>query len=142
MYLREMGTVPLLTREGEVEIAKRIERGQNAVLKTMSRSAIIMQEILDIGKAVKSGERSIKEIIVFSDEELGEEMLIEKANEFLGEVDEIKYATGAGAIDMGFPIIADTAIPEILPTGICTFEHVVRELDHEKIVPRAIKCGR
>jgi len=57
----------------------------------------------------------------------------------LGEVDEIKYATGAGAIDMGFPIIADTAIPEILPTGICTFEHVVRELDHEKIVPRAIE---
>jgi acetyl-CoA synthase len=57
----------------------------------------------------------------------------------LGEVDDIKYATGAGAIDMGFPVIADTNIPEILPTGICTFEHVVRELDHEKIVPRAIE---
>jgi len=57
----------------------------------------------------------------------------------LGEVDDIKYATGAGAINMGFPIIADTNIPEILPTGICTFEHVVRELDHEKIVPRSIE---
>lgn len=57
----------------------------------------------------------------------------------LGEVDDIKYATGAGAINMGFPIIADTTIPEILPTGICTFEHVVRELDHEKIVPRSIE---
>jgi acetyl-CoA synthase len=57
----------------------------------------------------------------------------------LGEVDDIKYATGAGAINMGFPIIADTEIPEILPTGICTFEHVVRELDHEKIVPRSIE---
>lgn len=57
----------------------------------------------------------------------------------LGEVDDRKYATGAGAIDMGFPIIADTMIPQILPTGICTYEHVVHELDYEKIVPRCIE---
>jgi acetyl-CoA synthase len=57
----------------------------------------------------------------------------------LGEVDDIKYATGAGAINMGFPIIADTNIPEILPTGICTYEHVVRELNHERLVPRCIE---
>lgn len=57
----------------------------------------------------------------------------------LGEVDDVKYATGAGAINMGFPVIADTPIPEILPTGICTFEHVVRELDHSKIVPRCVE---
>ena len=57
----------------------------------------------------------------------------------LGEVDDLKYATGAGAINMGFPIIADTPIPQILPTGICTFEHVVHELDHRAIVPRCIE---
>ncbi len=57
----------------------------------------------------------------------------------LGEVDDLKYATGAGAINMGFPIIADTAIPEILPTGICTYEHVVHELNHERLVPRCIE---
>ena len=57
----------------------------------------------------------------------------------LGEVDDQKYATGAGAINMGFPIIADTEIPQILPTGICTFEHVVHELDHDQIVPRCIE---
>ena len=57
----------------------------------------------------------------------------------LGEVDDIKYATGAGAINMGFPIIADTNIPQILPTGICTYEHVVHELDHKKIVPTCIE---
>jgi acetyl-CoA synthase len=57
----------------------------------------------------------------------------------LGELDDIKYATGAGAIDMGFPIIADTKVPEIRPTGICTYEHLVRELDHKKIVPTAIQ---
>ena len=43
----------------------------------------------------------------------------------LGEVDDLKYATAAGAINFGFPVIADTLIPEILPTGITTYEHVV-----------------
>ncbi len=57
----------------------------------------------------------------------------------LGELDDIKYATGAGAINMGFPIIADTDIPEIKPSGICTYEHVVKELDHKKIVQRSIE---
>ena len=57
----------------------------------------------------------------------------------LGELDDIKYATGAGAINMGFPVIADTDIPEIRPTGICTYEHVIKELDHKKIVPAAIE---
>ncbi|MBU0759668.1 MAG: CO dehydrogenase/CO-methylating acetyl-CoA synthase complex subunit beta [Candidatus Omnitrophica bacterium] len=57
----------------------------------------------------------------------------------LGELDDIKYATGAGAINMGFPVIADTDIPEIKPSGICTYEHVVKELDHKKIVSRAIE---
>ncbi|MBU1148387.1 MAG: CO dehydrogenase/CO-methylating acetyl-CoA synthase complex subunit beta [Candidatus Omnitrophica bacterium] len=57
----------------------------------------------------------------------------------LGELDDVKYATGAGAINMGFPIIADTDIPEIRPTGICTYEHVIKELDHKKIVPAAIE---
>lgn len=57
----------------------------------------------------------------------------------LGEVDDVKYATGAGAIDMGFPVIADTDIPEIRPTGICTYEHLVKELDYDKIVPTCIE---
>ncbi|MFH1540269.1 MAG: acetyl-CoA decarbonylase/synthase complex subunit alpha/beta [Elusimicrobiota bacterium] len=57
----------------------------------------------------------------------------------LGEIDDVKYATGAGAINMGFPIIADTDIHEIRPTGICTYEHLVSELDHKKIVPVCIE---
>ncbi|HET7748030.1 MAG TPA: RNA polymerase sigma factor region1.1 domain-containing protein, partial [Terriglobales bacterium] len=59
MYLREMGTVPLLTREGEVEIAKRIERGQNRVLKALSRSPIVIREILALGDDLRRGVRSI-----------------------------------------------------------------------------------
>ena len=57
----------------------------------------------------------------------------------LGPLDDIKYATGAGAIDMGFPVIADTDIPEIKPTGICTYEHLVKELDYKKIVQKCIE---
>ncbi len=57
----------------------------------------------------------------------------------LGPLDDIKYATGAGAINMGFPVIADTEIPEIRPSGICTYEHLVKELDYKKIVPTCIE---
>ena len=60
MYLREMGTVPLLTREGEVEIAKRIERGQLRVMKAISRSPIVIREILALGEDLKRGVRNVK----------------------------------------------------------------------------------
>jgi acetyl-CoA synthase len=57
----------------------------------------------------------------------------------LGEVDDLKYATGAGAINMGFPVIADTDIPEIRPSGITTYEALIKEFDHKKIVSRCIE---
>ena len=57
----------------------------------------------------------------------------------LGQLDDVKYATGAGAIAMGFPIIADTDIPEIKPSGVTIYEALVKELDHRKIVPRCIE---
>jgi RNA polymerase primary sigma factor len=75
MYLREMGTVPLLTREGEVEIAKRIERGQLRVLKAISRSPIVIREIAALGEDLKRGVRNIKEVVVFDEEELTEEVV-------------------------------------------------------------------
>jgi acetyl-CoA synthase len=56
----------------------------------------------------------------------------------LGEVDDEKYATAAGALNFGFPVIADTDIPQILPTGICTYEHVVSRIPHESIAQKAI----
>ena len=57
----------------------------------------------------------------------------------LGTIDDLKYASGAGAINMGFPVIADTEIPEIRPTGVCTYEELVRELDHKKLIPTCIE---
>ncbi len=57
----------------------------------------------------------------------------------LGEVDDEKYANAAGAINYGFPTIADTDIPAILPTGVCTYEHVVPLVPHDKIVEKCIE---
>ncbi len=57
----------------------------------------------------------------------------------MGYVTDEWYANAAGAINWGFPIIADTPIPEVLPTGICTYEHVVSNVPHDKIVARAIE---
>src|SRR2546430_15939993 len=87
MYLREMGTVPLLTREGEVEIAKRIERGQLRVLKALSRSPIVIRELLAMGEDLKKGVRSIKEVVTFDEEEITDEILQNRLNEFTGKID-------------------------------------------------------
>ncbi|MDZ4230394.1 MAG: CO dehydrogenase/CO-methylating acetyl-CoA synthase complex subunit beta, partial [Dehalococcoidales bacterium] len=57
----------------------------------------------------------------------------------LGHVTEEWYANAAGAINWGFPVIADTPIPEVLPTGICTYEHVVSNIPHDNIVAKAIE---
>jgi RNA polymerase primary sigma factor len=89
MYLREMGTVPLLTREGEVAIAKRIERGQLLVLKTISRAPLILKELLQVGEDLRNGSRSIKEIVQFDDEELTEEKIEAKTRETLRQIDKI-----------------------------------------------------
>jgi len=89
MYLREMGTVPLLTREGEVEIAKRIERGQLRVLKALSRSPIIIREVMAIADDLKKGVRSIKEIVVFDEEELTEEIVLNRIKETTSRIDEL-----------------------------------------------------
>jgi RNA polymerase primary sigma factor len=87
MYLREMGTVPLLTREGEVEIAKRIECGQVRVLKAISRSPIVIHELLAMGEDLKKGVRSIKEVVTFDEEEITDEILQNRLNEFTGKID-------------------------------------------------------
>ena len=89
MYLREMGTVPLLTREGEVEIAKRIERGQLRVLKALSRSPIVIREIIAMGEDLKRGVRSIKEVVLFDEDEITEEVLLNRLKDITGKVDEL-----------------------------------------------------
>ncbi len=68
LYLREMGIVPLLTREGEVVIAKRIERGQIKTRKTISRSPISVERLIKIGDDLARGKASIRETVAFSEQ--------------------------------------------------------------------------
>ncbi len=89
MYLREMGTVPLLTREGEVEIAKRIERGQLRVLKAISRSPIVIREVVALGDDLKRGVRNIKEVVIFDEEEVTEDILHARIKQTVGRVDSL-----------------------------------------------------
>lgn len=68
LYLREMGIVPLLTREGEVSIAKRIERGQIKTHKTIARSPIAVERLLQLGEDLERGKASIRETVTFSEQ--------------------------------------------------------------------------
>src|SRR5678816_4011004 len=86
MYLREMGTVPLLTREGEVEIARRIERGKLAVIKSISRTPTVARTIMQMGDALKADERSIRELVTFVDEELTDEKIDDRKKQVMRQI--------------------------------------------------------
>jgi RNA polymerase primary sigma factor len=83
MYLREMGTVPLLTREGEVEIAMRIERGKNAMLRAIARTNMAAQEVARLGERLQAREINVRDAVVYNEEEITEEKLEAKIRETL-----------------------------------------------------------
>src|SRR5579872_5269246 len=94
MYLREMGTVPLLTREGEVEIARRIERGKLAVIKSISRTPLVAKKVIELGDQLHSGERTIRELVIFNDEEITDERIIERSKQVQRQIDAVRKARG------------------------------------------------
>jgi len=136
MYLREMGTVPLLTREGEVEIAKRIERGQLRVLKALSRSPIVIRELLAMGEDLKKGVRSIKEVVTFDEEEITDEILQNRLNEFTGKIDDMaKLYKKAALLEEKYHEVSKTKKPKDhrrarrkLARGIVATSQAVRKL--------------
>ncbi len=95
MYLREMGTVPLLTREGEVEIARRIERGKLAVIKSISRTPLITKRIIQLGDQLESGERTIRELVIFNDEEITDERIEQRRRQVQKQIDAVRKARAA-----------------------------------------------
>jgi RNA polymerase primary sigma factor len=82
LYLREMGVVPLLTREGEVAIAKRIERGKKHKQKAISRSPVAIAELIRIGDELSRGELPIREIVMFNEQEGITEEKIEEYHQY------------------------------------------------------------
>ena len=89
VYLREMGASPLLTREGEVEIAKRIERGQLSAMRALSRSPIVIHQILAIGEDLKRGLRSIEDTVIFDEDETTEKILQDRVKEVVRRIDQM-----------------------------------------------------
>ena len=92
MYLREMGTVPLLTREGEVSIAKRIERGKLAVIKSISRMPSVTARVINYGEELKRGERTVRELVVFNEEEITDEKILARQRKLILQIDAVRVA--------------------------------------------------
>jgi RNA polymerase primary sigma factor len=89
MYLREMGSVPLLTRDGEVEIARRIERGQSLVLKSLSRAPLVILEVIAMEGEMAKDEIAARDVLLISDPILTDELVEERRREFGLVVEEI-----------------------------------------------------
>ena len=91
LYLREMAIVPLLTRDGEVSIARRIERGRTRALKAISRSPICIEDLIQIGERLRHGELHIREVITFNEQEaITEERIAEYLVSTLDAISELK----------------------------------------------------
>jgi RNA polymerase primary sigma factor len=89
LYLRQMGSVPLLTREGEVEIAKRLERGRFRTLKAVSRSPVSIRAVIAMGADLQSGVRSIKDLVVFDEEDVTPDILAARLTATLRQIQSI-----------------------------------------------------
>jgi RNA polymerase primary sigma factor len=92
MYLREMGTVALLTREGEVEIAKRIERGKLAVIRSISRTLLVTNEVLALREALKKGEVNVKDFIIVSEDDLVDQKVDERRHQAILQINKVDRA--------------------------------------------------
>ncbi len=89
---------PLLTREGEVAIAKRIEQGKLAVIKSISRTPKITQEVIEMGEQLKRGERTVRELVVFNEEEITDEKIDARASASSSkQIDRVRAALEARA---------------------------------------------
>jgi RNA polymerase primary sigma factor len=90
LYLREMGNISLLTREGEIAIAREIERGEKSIIKALSRTRLVLNEVLALEDRIKENPFIIQEMFDVSEEDIAEGRLEEKKKQILGKVKRIK----------------------------------------------------
>ncbi len=128
MYLRKMGSVSLLTREGEVEIAKRIEVGEKEVLAAVLSSSIAIHEILELGERLRKGKIRVREIVKDAGDEPQAEGEEEEAEDETPEVE----ASG-DAVEPGEP-----EKPKIPREEEKKVEHVLKHIDRIRKLERDV----
>jgi len=89
LYLREMGNISLLTREGEIAIAREIERGEKTILKALSKTRLVLNEILSLEDKIRENSYIIQEMFDLSEDDLGEGKLEAKKKQILAKIKEI-----------------------------------------------------
>jgi len=90
LYLREMGNISLLTREGEIAIAKEIERGEKAIIKALSKTRLVLNKILSLEEKIEENPFIILEVFDFSEDEIAEGKLEEKKKQILSDIKTIR----------------------------------------------------
>jgi len=91
-YLRQMSRVPLLTREGEVAIAKRIERGEKRIWTALSRSLIVARHIVELGEQLEKGDRPIQQLVILPDTDLTDRQMKNRTRRLLKDVGAVRDA--------------------------------------------------
>jgi RNA polymerase primary sigma factor len=125
MYLRKMGSVSLLTREGEVEIAKRIEEGEKEVLGAVLSSEIAIREITELGDRLRKGKIRVREIV----KDAGDEQQPEREEEEVEVEEEVLEAEPAGDADGAAVEGAEPEKPRIPRDEEKKVEHVLKHID-------------
>jgi len=133
MYLRKMGSVSLLTREGEVEIAKRIEEGEKAVLTAVLGSSLAIKEILDLGERLRKGKIRVREII----KDAGEEATPEGEVEEEVEVEAVEEATEVAEVAAGDGAEAG-ALPALPKEEERKVDQVLKHIDRIRKLERDV----
>ncbi|HTP24210.1 MAG TPA: RNA polymerase sigma factor RpoD [Anaeromyxobacteraceae bacterium] len=139
MYLRKMGSVSLLTREGEVEIAKRIEEGEKEILSSVLSSSIAIKEILDLGERLRKGKLRVREVVKDAgDEASGEEA--EEIEEPVAEVPEVPEAPEVVPAEGGVEgeLGSEPPAPKLPREEEKKVEHVLKHIDRIRKLDRDV----